>query len=128
GILTNVATSGSGDCAPCELTNRAGTYTVVKTTPGRADGSTVKAGDVIDYAIIVTQSGPGAVTGATLTDDLSDVLDDATLTSGPSAGAAINDSNVLSWTGNLAVDQTVTIAYSVTVGAAGGNDQLSNQV
>jgi hypothetical protein len=59
-----------------------------------------------------------AAADVVVTDDLSDVLDDATyVADADSAGAGILvwSSPVLTWSGDLAVDAVVTVTYSVTV-------------
>jgi uncharacterized repeat protein (TIGR01451 family) len=68
---------------------------------------------------------------ATVADDLSDVLDDASYNSDvtASAGAATLSGTTLTWTGPLPADGTVTVTYSVTVNDHDtGNHQLDNHV
>ncbi|MFJ1796835.1 IPT/TIG domain-containing protein [Kitasatospora griseola] len=82
-----------------------------------ASGSTVKTGDKVSYSVTVAQHGAGAVTGASITDDLSGVLNaaayngDVEATSGT---AAVKDGK-LTWTGDLPVGGSATITWSVTV-------------
>ncbi len=118
-----------GECNPPE--NLIGNFTYEKTADPES-GTAVAPGQSIDYTITVTQQGLAGVTGASLVDDLSDVLDDATLDEASieaSAGEATLDGSTLTWTGDLAVDDVVTITYTVTVGAVGeGSDQLVNPV
>ncbi|MCP2635559.1 DUF11 domain-containing protein, partial [Microbacterium sp. HD4P20] len=96
-----------------------------------ADGSNVDEGGTIEYTVTVSQVGEAEYEGASLVDDLSDVLDDATwddeLTA--SAGTVGFDAatQVLSWSGDLAVDEVVTITYSVTV-TGEGDTHLHNVV
>ncbi len=105
-------------------------FTVVKSSDP-VDGSNVDEGETIAYTITVTQVGEAEYEGASLVDDLSDVLDDATwndeLTA--SAGTVGFDATTqeLSWSGDLAVDEVVTITYTVTVTGA-GDTHLHNVV
>jgi uncharacterized repeat protein (TIGR01451 family)/fimbrial isopeptide formation D2 family protein/LPXTG-motif cell wall-anchored protein len=96
----------------------------------RADHTALPSvGETVTYTVEVTNEGPGDYTAtapATATDDLSDVLDDAT---GPvdiqaSTGDATFDSgtSTLTWTGALEAGDTATITYEVTYTGAG--DQL----
>ncbi|MGI6878388.1 CshA/CshB family fibrillar adhesin-related protein [Microbacterium sp. gxy059] len=96
-----------------------------------ASGEEVAAGDEITYTLTFRNDGtaPGAVDW---TDDLSGVLDDATLSSGPTVSdealAAILDGEELAVTGELAGGQVVTVEYTVVVGADGerGDSLLGN--
>jgi uncharacterized repeat protein (TIGR01451 family)/fimbrial isopeptide formation D2 family protein len=120
--LTNVVTSdGCVDDADCTTTHQTGDYTVSKTsTP--APGSDVAVGDTITYTVTVAQRGPGAVTGASFDDDLSDVLDDADwgdATADIGTAAFDVDAIALTWTGDLAVDAVATVTYTVTVTGEG---------
>ncbi|MFB8893433.1 DUF7927 domain-containing protein [Microbacterium plantarum] len=76
-------------------------------------------GEVVEYTITVTNQGPGAYTAtapATLTDDLSNVLDAATYNddAAASTGSVTYGEPTLSWQGALAANQSATITYSVT--------------
>lgn len=131
--LGNVVTSdGCLTAADCETAHPVGTYTVTKSVDP-ASGTNVQATDTVTYTVTVDQVGTGAVTGASLEDDLSNVLDDATwnddLTA--SSGTASFDAaaETLAWSGDLAVGQQATITYSVTVTSLGAeSDTLANVV
>jgi hypothetical protein len=72
----------------------------------------------VSYTVTIANTGPTAYTGATVTDSLAGVLDDATYggaTTTTSAGAVSFTSPDLTWTGDLSVGETVTITYSVSV-------------
>ncbi len=87
--------------------------------------SSTREGDTVNYSVTVTNTGGSDYTSAvpaTMTDDLSAVLDDATynndaVASGPDA--PVFGSPNLSWSGPLAVGASVTITYSMTVTLAG---------
>ncbi|CAN7170292.1 SpaA isopeptide-forming pilin-related protein [Microbacterium sp. LjRoot45] len=129
--LDNVVTSEGCRAAPqCTTTHPVGTYTVEKTAdpPHATD---VYVGDSVTYTVTVTQVGTGAVTGASFDDELIGVLDAATWdgTVTASAGTASFDvsTSTLSWAGDLAVGQTATVTYSVTV-TDDGDAELMNIV
>ncbi|MBW9094856.1 DUF11 domain-containing protein [Microbacterium jejuense] len=135
--LANVVTSPSpaGECVAaaggtegCRTVHKTGGYVFAKTADP-VTGSTVHSGDIVTYTVTVTQRGEGAVTGATVSDDLSGVLDDASFNddAAATAGSVTRDGDTLEWSGDLAVGQTATITYSVTVTAA-GPAQLRNVV
>jgi uncharacterized repeat protein (TIGR01451 family) len=129
--LINAVTPGEGGaCDPagtCTIDTPVQSYSVTKT----ANSTDVVPGDTITYTLTVHNTGQAPYTAANpaaLTDDLSDVLDDATYNNDASSGATYAGS-VLSWSGALAIDETVTITYSVTVNdPATGDQHLGNAV
>ncbi|WP_092504501.1 beta strand repeat-containing protein [Agrococcus jejuensis] len=128
-MLANVVTS-PGCAGDCSTAHPVGSYSVVKSADPPS-GSSVAPGDVVTYTLTVTQAGQAAVQDATLVDDLSDVLDDATYRGDAtaSAGSVAVDptTGALTWTGDLAVGDVVTITYSVEVTGA-GDARLGNVV
>ena len=97
----------------CSTSVVARSYSVTKA----ASAATAHPGDTVTYTITVTNSGQGAYTAAEpagFSDDLSEVLDDATYNDDATGGATYASSTV-SWSGALAVGATATITYSVTV-------------
>ncbi|WIB76986.1 DUF11 domain-containing protein [Curtobacterium sp. MCPF17_002] len=133
--LTNQVASDAGSCVPasdenpdCTTTHHAGTFTYSKMSDPKSP-ATVEVGDTVTYTVTVNQRGTAGVPGAKLVDDLSGVLDDATWNDDAkaSAGTLTRDGNALNWGGDLAVGQTVTITYTVTV-AGGGDTTLENTV
>jgi uncharacterized repeat protein (TIGR01451 family) len=132
-VLDNAAvpTAPGGVCDPaaeCATSTPVQSYTVAKTS---APAGAVLPGDTVTYTVTVTNTGAADYTAAapaTLTDTLSEVLDDATYNNDATSGAVVTD-GILSWSGALAVGTPVTITYSVTVGAAGtGDGVLTNAV
>src|SRR5690606_41896212 len=83
----------------------------------------------VTYTLTVTQHGPTGIEGVSITDDLSDVLDDATYNddAATSSGEVVVEDGVLTWSGDLALDEVVTITYSVVV-SGGGDGVLRNVV
>ncbi|WJM15484.1 DUF11 domain-containing protein [Microbacterium arborescens] len=121
-VLGNVVVPGdpTGECLPdaCETTTPVASYTVDKT----ASAESVMAGGVITYSVVVTNTGQVDYTAenpASFDDDLSGVLDDATYNGDVSEGGAVAE-NTLTWSGPVAIGQSATVTYSVTV-----NDPLS---
>ena len=104
------------------------TKSVVNTTDGD-----VSAGDVLTYTVTATNTSARDFTvadPAVVIDDLTGVLDDATLGAISSDPAGVQRiGNQLVWSGPLTAGATVTITYSVTVGpdgVAGADRRLIN--
>lgn len=99
--------------------------TVSLTTPSPT-WKPVEPGMRIEYIIEVVNTGDTALTPVTVTDDLSDVLDEADYmaqypprverdgTAVPSAGLQLGPTT-LTWSGDMAAGETVRITYSVQV-------------
>lgn len=123
-----VISDGCADEASCETEHFAGDYSVVKSSDP-ASGDTVTAGQVVTYKITVTQRGTGDVT-ASLTDDLSATLDDATYNADAASdiGEVTVTEGVLSWRSALEPGDVALITYSVTVAAAGTGDGVLTNV
>ncbi len=92
--------------------------TIVKT----ASTATAVPGSTVSYTVTVNNSGQTPYTGATFTDPLSGVLDDAAynldaaaVTTGTGPGTVSYAASDLTWTGDLNPGDTATITYSVTV-------------
>ncbi len=84
------------------------------------DQSSVAPGSTVSYTVTITNSGNADILDidpAIVTDDLSDVLDDATYRDDAAAdtGTVELTGSTLTWTGGLAAGETATITYSVLV-------------
>ncbi|MCX5532756.1 GEVED domain-containing protein [Streptomyces sp. NBC_00006] len=94
-------------------------------------GDSVKPGGKVRYTVTVTNTGKATAKGATFTDDLSKVLDDAKYNGDASAGSGelSYDKPKLTWAGDVAAGAKVTVKYSVTVGSPPeGDKKLTNAV
>ena len=101
------------------------------TIAASAGSSTTTPGSVVTYTVTVTNSGQTAYTGATFTDPLAGVLDDASYnnTAAATSGSVSFASPNLTWTGNLAVGASATITFSVTVNNPDtGNKSLASTI
>ncbi|MGI5502806.1 DUF7507 domain-containing protein [Lentzea sp. CA-135723] len=114
--LTNVVTSETpgNNCVPnCTTTTPVSGVEFEKAV----DRESAKPGDVVKYTVTVRNTGKTPVSGATFTDDLTKVLDDAEWVSAEaSTGSATFTSPRLTWAGDLAVGGTATVTYTVKVG------------
>ena len=139
GTVTNTACITTDDCD--STTTALPKLTIDKSVNSTQPPSTFWDTDYT-YTVVVRNNGPGAATAqnpASVEDDLSDVLDDATFTginstvlSSPSGStpAATFDAATkkLKWSGPLAVGQQVTITYTVKyMRNMTGNRELYNR-
>jgi large repetitive protein len=108
---TNCA-SGSGD-ARCASTVTVAGLTIVNS----ADVPSTTPGGTVSYQVVVTNTAPVPATGATFTDDLSGILDDATYAADALAtsGNVSFASTTLTWTGTLAAGASATVTFSAVV-------------
>ncbi|MBF9131694.1 DUF11 domain-containing protein [Plantactinospora sp. S1510] len=136
-VLTSVVSSTAvgNNCASGSTDPRC-TAAVTVVIPGltlvkTADTPSTTPGNVVTYQIVVTNTGQSAYVGATFTDSLAGVLDDAVYDANATAtsGVVSYSSPTITWTGNLAVGATATITYSVTVASPDTGDRsLTNTV
>jgi large repetitive protein len=129
-VNTVVSSAAGNNCTPTS-TDAKCTATVFVLVPGltivkSASVATTAPGATVGYTITVTNSGGTAFTGNAFSDELADVLDDATYNADVAAtsGTPSVSGSTIAWTGTLPVDAVVTITYSVTVHAAPGGDNL----
>ncbi len=126
-VLTNAITSTTaGNNCPCGTTTPVGTLTITKT----ASVPAVSAGGTVDYTIVVLNSGQVPLTAATFADDLTGILDDATVGSvTATAGVVDLTGATLTWTGDLPIGVFVVVSYRATVRKPDpGDHRLTNQV
>jgi uncharacterized repeat protein (TIGR01451 family) len=121
-MTSTLTTTAAGSNCPAGSTDPACTVSVPVLIPAltitkTADVATTTPGSVVHYAITVADTGPTPYTGATVTDDVADALNDAVYNGDLAAttGTLSYANFVLSWTGNLAPGDTATITYSLTV-------------
>ncbi|WP_170206131.1 prealbumin-like fold domain-containing protein [Klugiella xanthotipulae] len=116
-VAAGQITLAEGDDATCTITNtaQASVWTVAKSsTP--PSGSSVQPGSQIDYTLTIVHTGGVLPTGVEVTDNLSDVLDEATLVGTPVASvgtAALSGTNLVWTVGTFSGTQT--LSYSVRV-------------
>jgi uncharacterized repeat protein (TIGR01451 family) len=90
-----------------------------------------RVGDTVTYTVKATNTGDGDYTAAnpaSVLDDLTEVLDDATYNNDAAADRGVApayQSPRVKWSGALAVGQSVTITYSVTL-KSGGDGTVTN--
>ncbi|MFK4788716.1 isopeptide-forming domain-containing fimbrial protein, partial [Microbacterium sp. ZW T5_56] len=119
-IAVALAAADDPDCSTTHTPTPTPGLHIVKTADP-ASGSTVTPGQEITYSVVASNTGNTVLTGVTVTDDLSDVLDNATFVAGSESstvGAApVLSGTTLTWNGDLPVGGTVTLSYTVTVNA-----------
>jgi uncharacterized repeat protein (TIGR01451 family) len=121
-LVNTVTSTAAGNNCPASGPAPACTATVQDLIPAltitkTSNVANASPGGAVHYTITVTDSGQTPYTGATVTDDLTGLLDDAAYNNDAAAatGTVSYASPTLTWTGNLAVGATVTITYSATV-------------
>ncbi|WP_328634253.1 DUF7927 domain-containing protein [Streptomyces sp. NBC_00356] len=132
--LTNTVTGpGDSNCAKgsddtdCQTLVPVAELQIAKTS----DADKVKPGDKVTYTVTVKNVGEADYNGATLTDDMSNALDDAVYNGDATTdtGDVSYDSPNLTWSGDLPSGQTATLTYSMTVkDPITGNGTLANAV
>jgi uncharacterized repeat protein (TIGR01451 family) len=132
-LKNTVVTTGPGGNCPADSTNPDCTANV----PGNqlqvtktASVHTAHPGQRVTYTITVKNTGQTGFTAsdpATLTDDLSGVLDDATYNGDATDGTTVTG-HALHWSGPLAIGATAVIKYSITVDKPDTGDKLLKNV
>ena len=88
--------------APVPVTD--GVLTPALTITSTADASSAVPGATVDYTIAITNTGQTPYAGITVTDPLTDVLDDAAYNGNadrPAVGTVRSPAPTLTWTGDL---------------------------
>ncbi|OXM50014.1 hypothetical protein CFP71_29190 [Amycolatopsis thailandensis] len=131
-LRNTVSTNTPGTCPPQSGDPACSTVTPV---PGislekKADKATANPGDVVKYTVTVRNTGKTKLAGATFTDDLTEVLDDAVFQKDGAAttGSVTYEEPKLTWTGDLEIGQTATVTYSVKVTKTDGDGKLTNVI
>lgn len=98
-----------------------------------ASGTRVDPGSVITYTVTGINTGETTLAPVSISDDLSNVLthaeyngDAAAVVDGASVSVPEFAGEELTWTGELASGQRVTLTYSVTVGGDAGGETIAN--
>ncbi|MDR0284975.1 MAG: isopeptide-forming domain-containing fimbrial protein [Propionibacteriaceae bacterium] len=133
--VTPVCAGGADENCVSTLVARVPALELTKvSTP--ATGSFVRPGQTITYTVTAHNAGNVGLDPVTLTDDLSDVLQNATTTGTPTASVGGQPvaaphlaDGTLTWTGPLAAGETVVVTYQVTLASdVVATDTLENQV
>lgn len=132
---TNLAPTGAASGGEVEDVHvQLGTYSVTKSA-NPAEGNSVDSGSNVTYTLTIKNTGATGLNNLKIDDDLTDVLDDATLVGAPvvtpsSAGSATVTGDTLEFAGDLTAGQAVTVAYTVKIKDSGtlGNAALNNYV
>ncbi|MBW4716800.1 DUF11 domain-containing protein [Saccharothrix sp. SC076] len=123
-VVTGPDDSTCPAASPCGTETPVGAITVRKV----ADKAEAVAGDRVTYTVTVTNTGGSDYPGASFTDDLTGVLDDASWDDRVTAerGVAAFDAGTrrLTWTGDVAAGAAVLVTYSVTVGSPPAGDKV----
>ena len=121
-VINTVSSAAVGSTCPPGSTSTACRVTVPVLTPAltitkTASTATATPGSTVAYTITVTNTGQVPYTGASVTDPLGGVLDDAAYNGNAAAttGSVSFTSAVLTWTGNLNPGAAATITYTITV-------------
>ena len=128
-VVTPNGSGGScdepGDCTTEHFTPA---WSLVKSSEPPA-GSTVEPGDQVTYTLTATNTSLAVVEGATANDDLSDVLDNATIDEATLAAGLSLSGTTLTWAiPTLAPGQVATATYTVTVSEDAWDQTLRNVV
>ena len=129
--ISNVVTPPvGGSCVGSCSTSNPTAHFVVSKSSSPVDGTVVQRGEFVFYTLHATNDSQGVVTNAVITDDLSDVLDDAVLVEPLAAGLSLEANGTsLNWTiASLAPGQTVMATYAVAVNSDAFNATLRNVV
>ncbi len=121
-LTATITSAAAGNNCPAGGTDPRCTATVTVLTPAlaitkTASVSTTTPGSTVGFTITVHNTGQTPYSGASVTDPLGGVLNDATYNSDGAAsiGTVSFASPVLTWTGDLATGQTATITFTVTI-------------
>ena len=120
-LINTVTSADTGSTCPPATTGPACRTTIEVQTPAltitsTASPATATPGAVVTYTLTAADTGQTPYTGATITDDLTGVLDDAAYgADATTTGTVTYTGTAVTWTGNLAPGDTATITFTVTV-------------
>jgi len=121
-LASTISTTAAGSNCPSGATDPNCSVNVPVLIPGltisnTANTSTATPGSVVGYTLTITNSGQTAYSGITVTDSLSQALDDAAYNgdAAATAGSVSYATGLLTWTGSLAAGASATVTFSVTV-------------
>lgn len=124
-LNVSAASPGCLDAGRCRTSIPVLVARITKST----SASAAKPGEAVTYTIDVTNTGAASYPAAEFAEDLTGILDSATLTGPAQAtiGTVSYTAPNLRWTGDLPPGETARITYTVTV-TDGGDALLSSQV
>ncbi|WP_430591968.1 DUF7507 domain-containing protein [Humidisolicoccus flavus] len=109
-------------------------FTLEKTVDP-ASGTAVNAGDTLSYTITASNTGETVLNDVQVTDDVTALLEHGTIDAS-SIAASINgapavvapsyDDGLIEWLGSLAIDETLSITFTFTVGPDAAGVSLEN--
>lgn len=136
-LRNHVTGNGSDNCPPtpavedadCTTDHPTPDWELTKVS-NPATGATVEPGEPVTYTLTATNTSDGVVDNAEVTDNLADVLDNATLTQPLAAGLALSGTT-LTWDVPTLQPQgktgaSATVSYTVTVNADQWDQHLRN--
>lgn len=135
GVVANPLPTGTATGGEIEdVLVQVGTYDANKAS-NPIEGTALDPGQTVTYTITIQNTGATNLVNLKVDDDLTNVLDDATLQGNPivspsSAGTATINGNMLEFAGDVAVGGTVTVTYTVKVKDSGtlANASLLNTI
>ena len=120
-----IVSAAADDPPACETTHFTPAWTLAKTSDPTS-GSTVQPGSTISYTLTATNVADDAtLTGATATDDLSQVLDHGSLVSVPT-GATLSGTTLTWQIPDLAPGASATLTYQVKLDSDAWDVTLTN--
>jgi uncharacterized repeat protein (TIGR01451 family)/fimbrial isopeptide formation D2 family protein len=129
-LVNNVAsTTGGATCVICTTNTPLALLAITKTA---SPSGTVAPGAKVTYTVTLVNNGTTPYPSVSISDNLSDVLDDATFNNDQQSnggGAFTFTSPTLSWNGLLNNGTPIVLTYSVTTKTTfAGNENLVNKV
>lgn len=131
-VVTATGSNPPGPCPTdtpeCRETHHFTPEWTVEKVSDPASGSQVSPGSVVAYTVTAHNTGPVVVTGAVVTDDLSDVLDNASLEGPLPAGVTISGTTATWAVPDIAVGGSESITYSVRINTDASDVTIGNVI